>query len=613
MATYTPSPLGTLANEQAAVAKINENLNNIATAMEGKLSRTGNNLPNHMSRDLDMNSNDLLNVGAVFADRIVATAPPPNPFENSAFVNYTPQGSGAVHRTVQDKLRESVSVKDFGAVGDGVADDSAAFQASLNAAASSGGAVFVPAGTYQVQGLTIASNVRLVGEGITSIIRAVSGMGDTTTIIRNANQGAYTDANISFENLVFDGNGAGKGGGAQARFTELVSMSRVTDLRVIGITVRNTGYIGFAIGGCRRVLVEGCRFTDCGFNGATANGGSALWVASTGTDHSHDVKVANCEFYDNRWHGLQANFIGGLVEGNTFRNNQEAHIFSSYLLPNIVSENIVINGNIFDNVSKRDISSHAIEAGARRLVISNNVIQNCDHGGIALTDVKNAVITGNVISEVNRLNIDSSCIDIITQGSEGNQPNDITITGNRLRAGSTTPTSAISVGGPGAAVTILTIASNNLNAQGTYSSGRAIRIQAGKATTPVIRDNWGYALDPVVGEFQANLATGNQSITGVGFRPRRLELTAVLPSDSVQRVSNSVVAFSGTASCYAWAADGTSASCTTKGNLAWSLFAPNNGSLISSEASFVSFDDDGFTVNITTGGSQPFVRYVAYP
>lgn len=65
MSRYTPSPVGTLANEQAAVAKINENLNNIAAAMEGKLSRTGNNLPNHMSRDLDMNSNDILNVGEI--------------------------------------------------------------------------------------------------------------------------------------------------------------------------------------------------------------------------------------------------------------------------------------------------------------------------------------------------------------------------------------------------------------------------------------------------------------------------------------------------------------------------------------------------------------------
>ena len=43
---------------------------------------------------------------------------------------YLPAGTGAVATTVQTKLRESVSVKDFGAVGDGVTDDSAAFSAA---------------------------------------------------------------------------------------------------------------------------------------------------------------------------------------------------------------------------------------------------------------------------------------------------------------------------------------------------------------------------------------------------------------------------------------------------------------------------------------------------
>jgi hypothetical protein len=46
---------------------------------------------------------------------------------------------------VQTKLRETVSVKDFGAVGDGVTDDTAAFQAAI---ASEPGLLYIPDGIY---------------------------------------------------------------------------------------------------------------------------------------------------------------------------------------------------------------------------------------------------------------------------------------------------------------------------------------------------------------------------------------------------------------------------------------------------------------------------------
>ena len=69
----------------------------------------------------------------------------------TAALTFTQSGAGAKPRSHDSKLKDVVSVKDFGAVGDGVTDDTAAINA---AEASSFARIFVPEGVYST---TLAS------------------------------------------------------------------------------------------------------------------------------------------------------------------------------------------------------------------------------------------------------------------------------------------------------------------------------------------------------------------------------------------------------------------------------------------------------------------------
>ncbi|MDM3130464.1 glycosyl hydrolase family 28-related protein, partial [Citrobacter sp. CK205] len=75
-------------------------------------------------------------------------------------------GLGYRSSTIKERLDEQISVKAFGAVGDGVTDDTAAFQACIDEAISINATVFIPAGTYLITSTLIcASSINLQGAG----------------------------------------------------------------------------------------------------------------------------------------------------------------------------------------------------------------------------------------------------------------------------------------------------------------------------------------------------------------------------------------------------------------------------------------------------------------
>lgn len=99
---------------------------------------------------------------------------------NAEFVEYDPPFAGALTSgyTVEDKLAQTVSVKDFGAVGDGVTDDTAAIQAALNSytprttgSTSTGRLqVYFPAGRYLCNIEIVHPNVHCKGAGVGTTI-----------------------------------------------------------------------------------------------------------------------------------------------------------------------------------------------------------------------------------------------------------------------------------------------------------------------------------------------------------------------------------------------------------------------------------------------------------
>lgn len=114
---------------------------------------------------------------------------------NATAISYTASFPGATAQTVQTKLEQYVSVKDFGAVGDGVANDRVAIQAAIDAvSAGGGGQIWFPQGSYKIgtTGLTIYQNIILSGD----VTRYAGSTARGTSIVYTGTGAAIYGVNI---------------------------------------------------------------------------------------------------------------------------------------------------------------------------------------------------------------------------------------------------------------------------------------------------------------------------------------------------------------------------------------------------------------------------------
>lgn len=338
------------------------------------------------------------------------------------FILYDNSIAGHVSVTA-DYLGLPVSVRDYGAVGDGSANDTTAFQAAI----ATGRSVLVPKGTYLVDQVTLGTAGQvLFGQGFDSIVRQrtsnlnlITLNADRTgvsnlklegieTTITNSKFAIYTNGatlyHLVVDNVWFSSASAGSGFNNAVKFDAGCIAPRMSHCVVERLWGDNTldgrGY-GVLLGACTGAQVLGNKF-----QGSGGRGRRAVYVSSG----CSDFEVANNLINSFTWQGItcystsaQTQIRRGVISGNILSSTPSVASSSNSAIgceENIAS--VVIANNVIHASAANGIlctSLAGVSTVMQDIVVDGNIVTSCGYIGIDFQGVTGGSIVNNTVYE----------------------------------------------------------------------------------------------------------------------------------------------------------------------------------------------------------------------
>lgn len=358
-------------------------------------------------------------------------------------------GQATVNDTLSDYFQPVINVKDFGADGNGLTDDTISVQQAVNEAANQNLSVYFPPGTYFVKTISLPDNTKMFGPD--AVIKATEGQESLLTLRGNNIQ--INNISISGENKVY----AGISVSAKIENVQISKVSISNISQPYGNPYPSLMPSGIRIyEGTKKVVVDSVKIKNVYSKYKWVTGAPPIARGILISPHSDVYSPSEVLIKNSTIDGVGPKDDGDGIVVQLFKTKVDVQIINNTIVNNkkraikVQSSGVLVEGNNINNTyrnnnfyehstdPKRYDMWSGISVYADDVIVQNNHIYGIGNYGAAIdiADANNVVIKGNRVSNGIKSNYKNGNLISVSKSMDGNNNySNITISDNSVENG----------------------------------------------------------------------------------------------------------------------------------------------------------------------------------